>query len=310
LRDIQVFYEGRDIYPDISATAIWHDMYAEGRADTLSLRLNDTRRLWDAWQPRPGDSLAVAGGGASTGLMHIEGVFPESGAVTLRASSVPQSAKARRSKSWADVRLLQLAEETAALHGLGFAHYGVADRLYPFVEQLDMTDFEFLQGRAVLEGAAFLVFDGTLVLYDERYLEAGAPAGAVAVGRDMDFAYRDGAARLYGACEVTNGAVSGSFVAPGGGARGTLRRVLPLAISDIGEADRFARGLLRAANKNAAGGSVVLLRLAAEFAAGSVAALSTVGAAAFDGRAFVSHLRFDYVGERSKLFFRRPLEGY
>lgn len=310
MRDIGIIYEGRDIYPDISVAAIWHDMYAEGRADTLTLKLNDTRRLWDVWKPEPGDALTVTSGSATTGLMHVEGILPESGAFTLRASSVPQSAKTRRSKSWENVRLLQLAAEIAGNHGMAFAQYGVTDRLYAYVEQPDMPDLAFLQERAVLESAAFLVFDGRLVLYDEPYLEGQSPKGVVTIGRDTDFTYRDDEARRYGACEAVNGGITGFFAAPGGVANKTLRRVLPVQFSSDGEAGRFARGLLRNANKNTAGGTIELLWLASEYAAGSVAEVKTDGAASFDGQAFISRLRLDYVRERSKIFFRKPLEGY
>ena len=47
-----------------------------------------------------------------------------------------------------------------------------------------------------------------------------------------------------------------------------------------------------------------------EYAAGSVVTLSTEGVASWDGTAFVSRIRHDYVKTRSKLYLRKPLEGY
>jgi hypothetical protein len=309
MRDIKIIYEGRDIYPDISVAAIWHDMFAGGRADTVNIRMNDTRRLWDAWRPRPGDTLTVSLKGATTGLMHVEGVFPGAGVYTLRAFSAPQSVKAKRSKSWEDVRLFQLAEEIASRHGLVFEQYGATDRLYAYARQRDASDFEFLQERAVLESASFIVFDGRLILYDEPFLEKQAAKGTITVDRGTRFTYKDDETGRYGACEVLNGGITGRFTAPEGGGK-TLRRVLPLRFSSGGEAGRFARGLLRHANKNAAGGAVELPRLAAEYAAGSVMTVETEGAGSFNGAAFISRLRLDYVRELSKIFFRKPLEGY
>jgi hypothetical protein len=58
------------------------------------------------------------------------------------------------------------------------------------------------------------------------------------------------------------------------------------------------------------GGTIDLLRLASEFAAGSVVTIETEGAGSYNGQAFISHLRLDYVRERSRVFFRKPLEGY
>ena len=97
---MKILYEGVDIYPDVSVHRCYHDMYAEKQSDELLLKLNDTRELWDSWNPKKGDTIAIEDGAAKTGKMFVESVVPESGIITLRAYSVPQSAKDKRSKSW------------------------------------------------------------------------------------------------------------------------------------------------------------------------------------------------------------------
>ena len=110
---MKILYEGVDIYPDISVHRCYHDMYAEKQSDELLLKLNDTRELWDSWNPKKGDTIAIEDGAAKTGKMFVESVVPESGIITLRAYSIPQSAKDKRSKSWEKVKFLQLAQEIA-----------------------------------------------------------------------------------------------------------------------------------------------------------------------------------------------------
>lgn len=127
---MKILYEGVDIYPDVSVHRCYHDMYAEKQSDELLLKLNDTRELWDSWNPKKGDTIAIEDGAAKTGKMFVESVIPESGIITLRAYSVPQSAKDKRSKSWEKVKFLQLAQEIAGRHGLTLETYGITDQTY------------------------------------------------------------------------------------------------------------------------------------------------------------------------------------
>ena len=306
---MKIIYEGVDIYPDISVHRCYHDMYAEKQSDELLLKLNDTRQLWDVWQPKKGDTIALEDGAAKTGKMFVESVVPESGIITLRAYSVPQSVKDKRSKSWEKVKFLQLADEIAGRHGLTLETYGITDRLYDYVEQNNLPDFAFLQSRSTLEGAAFLVYDGKLVVYDEAYMEGQAPADTITITPASDFEYRDEGANAYGIAEAVNGGLTGHFTAPGGTEK-LLRKILPFRMTDQSEADRFAHGLLRDANKGATVATLWTSSLLRNYAAGSVVNLTTEGVASWDGPAFISRIRHDYVKTRSKLYLRRPLEGY
>lgn len=306
---MKILYEGADIYPDISVHRCYHDMYAEKQSDELLLKLNDTRELWDSWNPKKGDTIAIEDGAAKTGKMFVESVVPESGIITLRAYSVPQSAKDKRSKSWEKVKFLQLAQEIAGRHGLTLETYGITDQTYDYVEQNNLADFAFFQNRCTLEGAAFLVYDGKLVVYDEAYMESQQPVDTITITPANDFEYRDEGANAYGSAEAVNGGLTGAFTAPNGGDK-VLRRILPFRMTDQSEADRFAKGLLRDANKNATVGTLWTGSLLRDYAAGSVVTLATEGVKSWDGTAFISRIRHDYVKTRSKLYLRKPLEGY
>ena len=297
---MKILYEGVDIYPDVSVHRCYHDMYAEKQSDELLLKLNDTRELWDSWNPKKGDTIAIEDGAAKTGKMFVESVVPESGIITLRAYSVPQSAKDKRSKSWEKVKFLQLAQEIAGRHGLTLETYGITDQTYDYIEQNNLADFAFFQNRCTLEGAAFLVYDGKLVVYDEAYMESQQPVDTITITPANDFEYRDEGANAYGSAEAVNGGLTGTFAAPNGGDK-VLRRILPFRMTDQSEADRFAKGLLRDANKNATVGTLWTGSLLRDYAAGSVVTLATEGVKSCDGTAFISRIRHDYVKTRSRV---------
>lgn len=305
---MRIIYEGVDIYPEISVNLCYHDMYASDHCDELLLRMNDTRRLWDVWSPQTGDEIIVSEGHATTGRMFVSGVIPESGFVSLRACSIPPGAKTKKSKAWERVRFLQLCGEVAGRLGLTLETYGVTDHSYGYVAQANRSDLAFLAERARLESAGMIVYDGRLIVYDEPVLEAGNPAKTITVKEDVDFEYRENAARAYDMAVITNGSYTGQWRA-GTGDR-ILKKSLPLKIESQPEATRFARGLLRGANKNGVTGILPAGKLITDIAPGSVVTLETPGAASWDGPAFVSRLRHEYAGRQSRVFFRKPLEGY
>ena len=278
-------------------------MFACSQADTLTLKFNDINKVWDSWKPENEDIISVVCGVAKSGAMYIDSVVPENGLMTLRASSIPPTAKTVNNKSWENVRLLQLAKEVADRHGLGFKSYGVEDRLYSYVRQDNMPDFEFLQQRCELESLAFLVYDKKLVLYSEEYLENQEPVKTITVDTDKDFTYTDNAQKGYGKITVKNGDLTGTYTSSN-----KLSKVKEIIIqtymSGQEEANRFAKGILRQENKNLATG-VFKDAIMREFSAGSIMGIKTTGANSWNGNAFISHIRQDYVKSTSKIFFRK-----
>ena len=305
---IQITYNGVDITGDVSVNRCWHDMYASGQSDILQLRLNDADSLWDKWAPAVGDEIKVDYGSVSTGIMFVSRVIPQNGAIDIHAQSAPASGFELQNKAWQQVRLLQIGEEIAKRNGLSFVSYGVEDRLYSYILQKNESDFAFLSRRAQLEGCAFLVYNKTLVLYSERYMEAVAPSESLQIGMDGDYKYNDRRFEMYGSCKVENGIYSGDYVADG-----SIGRVYkPVSIGIVGsnqEAARFAKNLLRYINKDCCTG-YVRCDILPGYAAASTIRLSNPRAASWDGPVFIEHIRNDYGKGKSKIFFRRPLEGY
>jgi hypothetical protein len=302
-------YQGTNILPQISLNYCVHDMYAEGRSDTLVVRFNDPKSLWHRWAPAAGDTIELEDGAARTGRMYVSRIQTENGLYTLRAMSMPLSGETISSKSWEAVRFLQIGREIADRHDLTFQTYGCTDQVYSFLSQSHQTDFEFLWERCLLEGCQMLIYDGRLLIYNERHIESQQAAATVAVGVDGVFAYTDDSARSYGASEVSGGVYRGYYQAPGSKTSRVLRPRREIPVTSNAEATRYARGLLRSVNKAAIRGSY-RQALSPGFAAASLINLKTQKAGAWNGKVFVSHVRHDYVRNETTIFWRKPLEEY
>lgn len=305
---IQITYKGKDITKNVSINKCVHDMYCEGRADTLFLRANDVSGIWDTWQPQTGDEIAVTYGAIGTGKMFVNECTPVNGLYTIKATSAPVTYRSKYNKAWQKVRLLQIGQEIAARHGLGFESYGVTDHMYDYILQENQGDFAFLAWRCLLEGCAFLIYDGVLTMYDQFYMEALAPGEFLELSIDADYEYRDKSSSGFGSCEIERGNYSGSFTAPNG-LEAVYRATEPVYMASNDEANRFAKGLLRNVNKNCKTGFVKGYVITG-YAPGSAAVIKNPRAPSWDGNVFLTHIRNDYGECASKIFFRKPLEGY
>ena len=304
---IQITYNGVDITDSVSVNRCYHDMYAGGQSDTLHLRLNDVDNLWDAWEPATGDEIRVDYDSISTGTMFVSDAVPQNGVFTITAQSAPMSGFDRQNKAWQKVRLLQIGAEIAKRNGLSFHSYGVADRLYSYLSQAE-GDLRFLNRIARLEGCAVLVYDRKLIMYAEAEMEAQEPTEALDITIDGDYKYQDRSADLFGSCVVESGMYYGKFTAGNGSSRVLMPESVPTAGSND-EAARFAKNLLRNANKGCYSG-FVRSEILPGYAPASMVELSNARAPSWDGRVFIEHIRNDYGRGTSKIFFRRPLEGY
>lgn len=306
---MKLYYNGTDIYNDVSVNYCVHEMHAEKQADTLVIRFNDTKGVWSKWNPAPGDTLRLKEGASDTGKMFIHSMKPENGLFTIRAMSMPRSGATKKSKSWEGVRFLQLGNEIARNHGLTFKNYGCADHLYPYLRQDNETDFALFSRLCMLEGCQMLIFDGCLLAYNEQYIERQTPAGTLEVEENGVFTYHDNRATCYGSCEVSGGSYSGKFKAPNAVNTAVLRPATPIPVTGNAEAARFAKGLLRNANKYGHTGQFSKALLTG-YAAASLVKLKTKKASAWNGTVFIYKVRHDFVGNKSTLYFRDLLEGY
>lgn len=306
---MKLLYEGVDIAAKVSMNFCEHETFAEKRSDQLVVRFNDGDGLWNFWKPKRGETVQLIDGADDTGVMYVTSIVPENGLFTLRAMSMPLSGENRNSRSWEDARFLQIGADIASRHGLKFKAYDVTDHTYSYIKQDRQTDFEFYHRRCQLEGCAMLIYDGTLIVYDEHKMESKAAADTIKIGADGRFQYRDDSAQCYGKAEIISGSFRGTFTDKNANSGRILQPKAAIECASNTEAARFARGLLRAANKDA---QTVCFRrtLSKGIAAASVINIETEKASAWDGKVFVTRTRHDFVSGETKVFGRKPLEGY
>lgn len=306
---MQLIYKGKDIYKDISVSQCIYDSYGEQRSDTLKILFNDTRDLWDGWNPEKGDTIQVILGACDTGEMHVVSIKPENGLMCLRANSIPEDYNDRKNKSWEFVTFKQLCSEVAERHGLSCEFYGVDDQTYEYVNQQNHEDFVFLEERCVLEGCAFLVYNNRLVVYSEPFMESSSSKDELLITNDVKFDYVDDSKKAYGSCIVKNGTVIGTHTVEKATNK-VLEKILSIKISSQAEANRFAKNLLRFENKKMTRGVCYSDKYLPGYAAGTLVNLTTTGVASWNGAVIMTHVRHDMLKATTKLFFRKPLEGY
>ena len=306
---MKLYYNGTDIYNDVSVNYCVHEMHAEKQSDTLVVRFNDPKGVWSKWNPAAGDTLRFVEGASDTGKMFVHSMKPENGLFTIRAMSLPKSGTTRRSKSWEGVRFLQIANEIAKNHGLTFQNYGCKDQVYPYLIQNNETDFAFFSRLCMLEGCQMLIFNGKLLAYNEQYIEKQTAAGTLDVDDNGVFEYKDDRAECFGSCEIFSGSYTGKFKDPNAKNSAVLIPAKNIPCTSNAEAARFAKGLLRDANKYGRTGRFSKSLLTG-YAAASLVKLKTTKASAWNGTVFIYKVRHDFVGNKSTLYFRDLLEGY
>ena len=304
---MKLFYQGVDIFDEVSINQCIYDSYGEQRPDTLRIVFNDGNDLWDNWKPQEGDKIKVILGACNTGEMYVTEITPVNGKMTLRASSVPVGCNNKFSKSWEQIKFKQLCIEIAKRHGMTCDFYNVEDHIYEYVTQQNMEDFLFLEERCAFEGCAFLVYDGKLTVYGEQTLESESK-GNLMIPNSVPFQYEDHSNDAYGKCMLNNGSVTGIYES--GQSSRVLNKVINVRISSQAEANRFAKNLLRFENKKMTTATCESDIFLPEYAAGSTITIETPGVKSWNGAVFCTHVRHDLMKARSKLFFRKPLEGY
>jgi hypothetical protein len=303
---VQLFFRGVDIAPKVGISKASIIDSAGGQLDSVEVVFADPEGLWSGWDPQLGDSIRLAQDSFDSGECYVDQRGQRQGLYILRGLSAPEDVKSRRSRSWEKVTLLQLAGDVASAHGLTLAPYHVRDQTYDWVDQTGQGDLEFLAARCALESIAVKVNNKKLILYDEAAFEAAAPVRTIRRG-DLcgGLEFLDDQSGLCSGCIVSYGGVTGEFMVPGGS--GSVAARGDLYVTSIGEAQRFAKGLARQANRRArmlAG--TILLDLT--LAGGSMVRVTGVGTA--DGLYMVDEAEHLLTEGLTSLRLRKRLEGY
>ena len=306
---IKITFQGQNIAPKISIKKVYYTQYAENHADILEVHFNDTDKNWDRWDGGKinGEEIKFEYGQIKTGKMFISSCSPDNGVFVLRAMSVPASYNTTHSKSWEQITLEELAKEIAGNHGLKCKTYSTKGIKRNYVIQNNSGDFSFLGDRCKLEGACFLVFNGELVVYDEKTIE-NEKGGAEVDIDDTRFttatpcSSKDKSIKEY---TIKNGSYKGTATDKNG--TETKTEIISKHVSSDAEAQEIAKSYLRNANK-----SINTIKidtdLRKDISAGSVIKIESKEKKNWSGPAFVYKLRHNLLDNKTTIWARKPLD--
>lgn len=303
----ELLLNNANIAEKVTVSSCVHEMHAGGRSDSLTIRIHDPEGQFDKWRVETGAPVEFKGAGTASGKMFLYSSAPESGDYILRAFSMPVSGTIPNTKPWERVHFRQIGEEIAARHGLEFESYGLGDVVYQYRAQENEEDFKFFGRLCALERAALTIYDGKLIAAFEPYLESMEPTATIDTAGCV-VECEDNSLLEYGAARVSCGPYSGEFKAPGNNARVWVPKKTIICQSKL-EAIRFAAAELREKNKMLISGSIEG-SLMPQYAPGIMANIINRQTPSWSGAYFVYKVRHDYGKNKTKIFFRRKLEGY
>lgn len=246
-------------------------------------------------------------GGFSTGIMYFDSCVSNDGVFTLRALSCKHNNKKCKSRIWHKVKRSKIINDIAGNTGLTPLLYGVKDYTYNSVSQINETDLQLLARLSKREGDSIKCDNGNLIIFNEHYLESNSTPIAIS---------KDSVNTNYVFNRSTNGLSSMtvryfnpatmqniSYTAKDGNISGGDSSKIEF-LSNINEAQRFAKGYLRDANKYHLTG-ILEMPFNGNISAGTVADLT--GFEEFDGRYVIYEAKHEYVLEKTVIKVRKIL---
>lgn len=302
----KVLYNGVDVTEDIDIAMLTVTEDCGDTPDTIDLIANSSEDQWVAWEPKKGDMLEITHEGYSSGTMVIDEQKEDCGQIILGAISAPPDRKTQRSQSWENVTLITIANEIAARYSFTAEFYGVEPMSYQRVDQTSKGDFVFLAERCAIEGCKMKLCAGKLVVYSEHTMELAAPVKTIARENFIEPPNFKNNSDIYSSCVLISGGITGVYVdaAVAGGAQLSISGY---EASSQGEAERFAKNMLRNKNKRERSGDFSTA-LDATITAGNTVAISGVGLA--DGTYFIENARHCFAEEISEFTARKIFERY
>ncbi len=309
---MRLIYDGVDITSSINIMSAKLKDNASGKADSIEIIFSDAEKLWRQWSPQKGDKIELQEEGFSSGLMYIDEHGIDNGRYIIRALSAPLTAKTPKTRTWENVRFKKMAQDLAKDIGLILETYDIDNQIYDRLDQIDKTNLAFLEEYCKMEGYCLKITNGKAVIYDERKLEQVPPA--LTITSDLlidDYEFFSISSGLYSSCLIlylsnsTNKLVKYQYT-PIAAPIGPILRPKIRAASQ-GEAERFARSLLRSVNKFETQGHCYI-NLNTSIAAGNIVEVSGMGS--FDGKYFIDNIMHIFTSGKSFIGIRKVLEGY
>lgn len=297
-----------DIINDVHLLDAVYEEFATASANRLFLSFDDSDSLWQHWKFKTNDIISIVEGQCDTKELYVHSVNFSRGYCNVIAKSIPCDKFNNQSRAYSNVKLSKIAKDTAKEIGFKVDISNMTDRLYSSLIIDNTSLLAELRLLCKLEGIGIVLYGNSIILFDENKIENMDTTSELSVESDDEFSITDLEYKLCNKCIVENGDIIGSF-AFDNGADNIFTYSQNVPATTVGEANRFAKGLLRFINKTIKTG-YVKTELKTEYAAGSVVLLNNSKTVNYNDKIFIEKVRHDFVRNSTKMFFRYVIEGY
>lgn len=294
---VQILYNAQDISSYVEVVECVYETRCDHKISHLRIIFEDNQKF-ELYGMTCGDTIRVRDGSIDTKEMYINKICPANAGYEVVANPIRNAALLETNKkTWNTVKFKKLMCDLAQEMGLEIQFYKMPNTIYSKVEQSNDRNIAFAAKRALLEGCVITVYDGTLVVATQTYLEEQKTPDSLEVdGYEVSVKLQ----RKYKKCEIGNDDKKGKFTDTDG--YGTLSYVMD--ISSKAEGNRFAKNLLKYFNGYAKMGCIAADELLDQYSAGSVTRIVSEDAPGISGKAFLYRVRHDIVNGHSKVWFR------
>lgn len=308
---MQLIYNDIDITKDVRILGASIKDNSGGIADSISILLSDTEKLWRQWGPQKNDTIILINNSFSSGLMYLDELNLLRGKYKIKGISTPLNSKTAKSRVWDNIRFKKLAQDLTEELGLSIEFYNVQDYTYDKLEQVKKSNLGYLNERCILEGYNLKISNGKAIIYDESTLENIVSGNLRESDFIGDYDFKSISSKLYSSCEIKYFTASNVLVeytytnnkAP----LGPVLKIDTIRASNLGEAQRFSKNLLKFHNKEEIKGAFTT-RINTNLAAASIVSLDSLGS--FSGKYFIDSVNQDLTSDKSYFQVRKLLEGY
>lgn len=305
---MRLLYKGVDIYKDVHISECVYESYITNHVNKLRVVFDNIDYEFDTWLMKQDDSIRVVDDKIDTGNLYVNSIRPHNAGYELIATPIRAlHIDYRTTKQWKKITFKQVMKEIAKRHALQVSFYGVTtNQTYGCLLQNNERDFIFAARLAVLEGCCIVLYNDTMIVAKESYLE-GQESSPMLL--DEYLSCNITSTVLWGRCIVSDGNKIQASYQTQKADSGEFCSVIDLVDSKI-QAERYAKSLLRYRNKNYYSGVLVSDGLLEDYSTGSVVNMISSDYPTANGRAIIFRLRHDLVNGKSKVWFRKCLEGY
>lgn len=303
--DYKLLHNGNNITDSIKVSQCYTTDRFGGTLDDLAISFATSGHTIEF---NENDEIEIqAADGYTTGVMYLDSCGGKDGKFTIKALSNRHKNKKKESKIWNQVTLYKIIGDVSESTGLKVLLYGVKDYPYKSVAQINETKLQLLSRLCKREGYSVKCDNGNLIVFNEHYLESNSKPIEISkdsIENNYYFEREPNAlTSLTVRCFNTETMQNISFTAEDkniSGGNDTITEFL----SSYDEAQRFAFGYLRNANKLYISGN---MRMAynGKISAGTVADLT--GFEEFDGRYVIYEVSHDLVNDKTYIKVRKFL---